>query len=114
MFSNNSANVGAGIFSFYKSSIAFKGRSKVIFDSNVAEDCGIVTSVLFSNIAFNDNSEVTFNNNTLVCTSTSKLKIESSAGAICTSQRTNDTFSGYSLVTFINNTAEQGGAATFW
>ena len=111
VFSNNNANVGAAIFSFYKSSITFKGRSKVLLNSNVAQYCGIVTSALFSDIVFNDNTKVTFNHNALSCTSTSNY--ESPAGAICTSQRTNVMFSGHSLVTFINNTAEKGGTATF-
>ena len=112
VFSNNSANVGAAIFSLHNSSITFKDWSKVIFNSNVAQHCGIVTSTLFSNIVFNDNTEVIFNHNTLSCTSTSNY--ESSAGAICTSQRTNVIFSGYSLVTFINNTAEKGGTVAFF
>ena len=47
----------------------------------------------------------------LSCTSTSNY--ESSTGAICTAQKTNVTFSGQSLVTFINNTAEQGGTIAF-
>ena len=111
VFSNNSANVGAAIFSFYKSSITFQDWSKVMFNSNVAQYCGIVTSALFSDIVFNDNTEVTFNHNALSCTSTSNY--ESSAGAICTSQRTNVMFSGHSLVTFINNTAEKGGTVAF-
>ena len=111
VFFNNSANVGAAIFSFHKSSITFKNRSKVMFDSNAAQYCGILTSTLFSNIVFNDNTEVIFNYNTIMlCTS---IDDESSAAAICTSQRTNVMFSGHSLVTFINNTAEQGGAVVF-
>ena len=111
VFSNNSANVGAAILSLYKSSIIFKERSKVMFNTNVAQYCGIVTSTLFSNIVFNDTTEVTFNQNTLSCTSTSNYG--SSAGAICTLQRTNVMFSGHSLVTFINNTAEKGGTVAF-
>ena len=50
MFSNKNANVSAAIFSFNKSSITFKDRSKVTFYSNVAHYCGILTSALFSNI----------------------------------------------------------------
>ena len=111
VFSNNSANVGVVIFSYHKSSVTFKDRSKVTFNSNVAQYCGILTSALFSNIIINDNTEVTFNYNTMSCTSTSYY--ESSAGAICTSQTANVIFSGHSLVTFINNTAEQGGAVVF-
>ena len=111
VFSNNSANVGAAIFSLYKSSITFKCWSKVMFNSNVAQYCGIVTSTLLSNIVFNGKTEVTFNHNALLCTSTSNH--ESSAGAICTSQRTNVMCSGHSSVTFINNTAEKGGTVAF-
>ena len=109
VFSNNSANVGAAIFLFYKSSVSFKGKSNILLNSNVAQHCGIVTSALFSNIVFNDNTEVTFNHNTLSCTPT--YLNESSAGAICTLQRTNVMFSGYSLVSFINNT--KGGTVAF-
>ena len=112
VFSNNSANFGTAIFSLYKSSITFKDRSQVMFNNNVAQYCGIVTSTLFSNIVFNDNTEVTFNYNTIML-STSISNDESSAAAICTSQKTNIIFSGHSLVTFINNTAEQGGAVAF-
>ena len=111
VFSDNSANVGAAILSFYKSSITFKDRSKVMFNSNVAQYCGILTSAVLSNIVFGDNTKVTFNHNILSCTSTSNY--ESSAGAICTAQRTNVMFSGHSLVTFINNTAEKGGTVAF-
>ena len=111
LFSNNSANVGEAIFSFYKSSITFKDSAKVMFNSNVAQHCGILTSALSSNIVFNDNTEVTFNHNILSCTSTNNY--ESSAGAICTTQRTNVVFSGHSLVMFIYNTAEQGGTVAF-
>ena len=110
-FSNNNANVGAAVFSVYKSSVRFKDRSKATFNSNVAQYCGILRSALSSNIAFNDNTEVTFNHNILSCTSTSNY--ESSAAAICTAQRTNVMFSGHSVVTFINNTAEQGATVAF-
>ena len=111
LFSNNSANVGAAIFAFYKSSITFKDKSKVMFNRNVAQRCGILTSVLFSNITFIDNTEVTFNHNSLSCASTSNY--ESSAGAMCTSERTNVMFAGHSLVVFINNSAEKGGTVLF-
>ena len=111
VFSNNSAKVGAAMLSFYKSSITFKDRSKVMFNSNVAQYCGILKSDLLSNIVFSDNTKVTFNHNILSCTSTSNY--ESSAGAICTARRTNVMFSGHSLVTFINNTAEKGGTVAF-
>ena len=111
VFSNNSAKVGAAMLSFYKSSITFKDRSKVMFNSNVAQYCGILKSDLLSNIVFSDNTKVTFNHNILSCTSTSNY--ESSAGAICTARRTNVMFSGHSLVTFLNNTAEKGGTVAF-
>ena len=64
-------------------------------DVNI-QHCGILTSALLSNIVFNDNTEVTFSHIILSCTSTSNY--ESSAGAICTTQRTNVMFSGHSLV----------------
>ena len=112
MFSNNWANTGAAVLSFYNSRITFKELSLVMFNNNVAFYCGTVTSVAFSNITFDDNTEVTFNHNTLSCTLTINY-FESSAGAICTSQKTNVMFSGHSFVTFINNTAEQGGAIVF-
>ena len=83
-----------------------------MFNSNIAQHCGLLTSVLLSNIIFSDNTKVTFNHNILLlCTSISNY--ESSAGAICTAQGTNIMFSGHSLVTFINNTAEQGGTVAF-
>ena len=111
IFINNSANVGAAILSYLNSSVVFKDTSEVMFSSNVAQYCGILTSAVFSTIVFNDNTRVIFNYNTMSCTSISNH--ESSAGAICTLQRTNVLFSGRSLVTFINNTAEQGGAVVF-
>ena len=111
VFSNNSANVGAAIFSFYKSNITFKSRSKVMFNNNVAQYCGTVTSALFSDIVFNDNTEVKFYYNSMLHRSTNNG--ESSAGAICTSQQSKVIFSGYSLVTFINNKADRGGAVVF-
>ena len=111
VFSNNSANVGAAIFVFYKSSITFKDRSKVRFNRNVVKHCGILTADLFSNILFNDNTEVTFTHSSLSCASTSNY--ESSAGAMCTSQSTNVIFTGHSLVAFINNTVEKGGTVAF-
>ena len=110
VFSNNSAHVGASILSFYKSSITFKDRSKIMFNSNVAQYCGILTSV-FSQIIFNHNTKITFNHNAVLCKSINNYK--SSAGVICTSQRTKVMFSGHSSVTFINNRAEKGGAVTF-
>ena len=113
VFSNNKANVGAAIFSFYKSSVTFKDSSKVTFNSNVAQHCGILTSALFSNIVFNDNTNVTFKYNTMSCIRKSSSNYGLSAGAICTLQSTTVLFSGHSLVTFINNTAEQGGAVVF-
>ena len=110
VFSNNIANVGAAILSFYKSSITFKDWSKIMFNSNVAQYCGILTSVL-SQIIFNHNTEITFNHNAVLCKSIDNY--ESSTGVICTSQRTKVMFSGHSSVTFINNRAEKGGAVTF-
>ena len=111
MFSNNSANVGAAIFAFYKSSITFKDRSKVRFNRNVVQYCGILTADLFSNVLFNDNTEIIFTHSSLSCASTSNCK--SSAAAMCTSQSTNVIFTGHSLVAFINSRVEKGGTVAF-
>ena len=111
MFYNNIANFGAAIFSFDNSNIIFKDKSKVIFNSNIARICGTLTATLFSTVTFNDYTEVKYNNNTVSCASSRYF--EPFAGAICTFKGTDIIFSGRSFITFINNTAERGGAVAF-
>ena len=111
MFNNNTADYGAAILSFYKSNISFEGRSKVTFNNNVIQSCGVLTSLLYSSISFTDNTKVFYNANTVLCTLF--MNRVSSSGCICTFQRANVTFSGHSLVTFINNNAVEGGAVVF-
>ena len=110
-FNNNIANYGAAILSSYYSNIAFKDRSRVMFISNIAQTCGTLTAVLFSTIAFNGNTEVTYHENTV--SNIFRRYDESSAGAICTFKSTSVLFSGHCTVTFINNTADRGGAVAF-
>ena len=110
-FYNNFANFGAAIFSFCNSNIIFKDKSKVIFNDNIARTCGTLSSALYSSITFNDNTEVIYNNNTVSCASSRYY--EPFAGAICTFKGTDIIFSGYSFITFINNTADRGGAVAF-
>ena len=110
-FYNNMANFGAAIFSYYNSIITFKDKSRIIFNSNVARTCGTLASVLFSRVTFDDNTEVVYNNNTVLCASSRYY--EPFAGAICTFKETDIIFSGHSFITFINNTADRGGAVAF-
>ena len=63
-----------------------------------------------SSVTFNDNTVVAYNNNTVLCAS--GRYYESFADAICTFKGTDIIFSGHSFITFINNTAERGGAVT--
>ena len=88
--------------------LLFETTQKVIFTHNIVYYCGDLTSASFSSISFNDNSEVTYNDNAMSRTLTSYY--ESSAGAICTFQKVNITFSKHSLVTFSNNTSGAIGA----
>ena len=111
MFNNNIADFGAAIFSLYKSDIIFKDKSKVIFNENIPRTCGTLASALYSTVTFNDYTEVAYNNNVVSCVSSRYL--ETFAGAICTFKGTNIIFSGYSFVTFINNTAERAGSVAF-
>ena len=111
VFSNNTANFGAAIFSLYNSIITFKDKSRIEFNSNIAQNCGTLTSSLFSSITFNDNTEITFNANAV--SHLASIYYESFAGAICTFNRTNIAFSGHSLVRFISNRADRGGAVVF-
>ena len=110
-FNNNSANFGAAILSSYYSKIIFKGSSKIMLYSNIAQTCGTIASTLFSTVTFNHSTQVTFDANTV--SSTLRRYGESFAGAICTFKRAHILFSGYSFVTFINNTADKGGAVSF-
>ena len=110
VFNNNIANVGAAIYLVEVSSIEFTDRSKVIFNNNIARYCGVLTS-FSSTIIFNDNTDVTFNSNTVTHTVTYH---EPAAAAICTAQKTNITFSGYSLVNFTNNSASDSGATVLF
>ena len=110
-FNNNIANFGAAILTSDYSKVIFKDRSRVMFNSNIAQTCGTLTSTLFSTITFDDNTQVTYDTNTV----SSKLRRydESSAGAICTFKRAHILFSGHSFISFINNTADRGGAVAF-
>ena len=116
MFDNNSADFGAAIFSFHNSCITFKHQSKVIFYNNIGQSCGALTSVFFSNINFNDNSTIMYNSNTVSYTytlSSNDYETSVTASAMCTFQKTDVTFSGYSVVTYTSNTAGGGGAVVF-
>ena len=108
LFNNNQADFGAAIYSIYYSSIVFKDRSTVSFNNHTVNYCGVLTSALFSNVTFVDHTNVTFNTNAV--SHSTHDSYESSAGAICTSQNCIITFSDNSLVAFINNRADRGGA----
>ena len=108
VFSNNTADIGTAIFSIHNSNVIFKGSSRIMFNSNIAHYCGILTSALFSNITFTDNTKVTYDTNTV--SYILSRNDESSAGIICTFQRSEIIFTEHSLVTFINNKADRGGA----
>ena len=106
VFNNNTADFGAAIFLLYNSRIRFKGQSKVLFNNNIVRSCGVLTSALFSSIHFYDNSTVTYNSNVGLYTIINNS--EFSASAICTFQKTDVIFSGYSFTTFLNNNAGNG------
>ena len=106
MFSYNQADFGAAIYSIDNSSIVF--RSTVSFNNHTVNYCGVLTSALFSSVTFADHTNVTFNTNAV--SHSTHDSYESSAGAICTFQNCNITFSENSLVKFINNRADRGGA----
>ena len=108
MFNNNQADFGAAIYSIDNSSVVFKDMSTVLFNNHKVHNCGVLTSVSFSNITFADHTNVTFNTNAV--SHSTRDSYESSAGAICTFQNCNVTFSDNSLVIFINNRADRGGA----
>ena len=106
-FSSNIATFGAAIFSLCNSSIIFKGNSRTIFNGNLAQNCGALTSASFSSITFNDNVEVNYTANTAL---RANIFYESTAGAICTFERSDIAFLGNSFVRFIGNRADRGGA----
>ena len=106
VFNNNTADFGAAILSLQNSRVRFKSQSKVLFSNNKVRSCGVLTSALFSSIHFNDNSTVTYNHNIALYTIINNS--EFSASAICTFQRTDVIFSGYSFITFLNNNAGNG------
>ena len=106
-FSNNS---GSAIFSISNSNVIFKDSSKVMFNKNIAHYCGVLTSALFSNITFTDNTIVTYDSNTV--SYILGTDDELSAGAICSFKRSEITFTENSLVIFINNKVDRGGAVT--
>ena len=112
VFSNNIADVGAAIYSLHNSDVIFKHNSWVKLNDNIARSCGILTSALFSTIIFNDDTHVTFSVNAVSCTS--NPYDESLASAICTFKNTNVIISGYSSITFFNNTADRGGAVAIF
>ena len=107
VFNGNIANLGSAILSFNNSNIIFKDSSQIMFNSNIAQYCGTLTSSLFSSIIFKGNTKVAYINNTISC---ANRYYESSGGAICTFTNTDINFSGHSLVTFISNEADKGGA----
>ena len=111
VFSNNIADFGAAIYSLYNSNIIFKHNSCVKFNDNIARSCGTLTSTLFSTITFNDNTNVTFSVNAVLW---SNPYDESLASAVCAFKFTHVIFSGYSVITFFNNTAEGSGAVVIF
>ena len=108
MFNDNQADFGAAIYSIDNSGIVFKDRSTISFHNHTVHYCGVLTSASFSHVTFAFQTVATFNTNAVLHTIHSSY--ESSAGAICTFQNCNITFSDNSLVTFINNRADRGGA----
>ena len=108
MFNDNQADFGAAIYSIDNSGIVFKDRSTISFHNHTVHYCGVLTSTSFSQVTFAFQTVATFNTNAVLHTIHSSY--ESSAGAICTFQNCNITFSDNSLVTFINNRADRGGA----
>ena len=107
-FSDNLADFGTAIFSKYNSRVIFKDRSTVTFSNNKVHSCGVLTSALFSTVTFTGNTNVTYNGN--VVSHTVPNDYESSGGSICTFNKCKTAFSENSLVTFINNRADRGGA----
>ena len=108
MFNDNQADFGVAIYSIDNSGIVFKARSTISFYNHIVHYCGVLTSVSFSHVTFAFQTNATFNTNAVLHMIHSSY--ESSAGAICAFQNCNITFSDNSLVTFINNRADRGGA----
>ena len=96
----------------YNSNVIFKHNSSVKFNDNSPRSCGTLTSLLFSTITFNDNTNVTFSVNTVLCTS--NPYDESLASAICSFKNADIIFSGHSVITFFNNKADRGGAVAIF
>ena len=107
VFSNNSADFGSAIFSTHSSNVVFKDSSRVMFDNNKAHYCGVLMSAISSNITFTDTTKVTYVSNTVSYILSSNNIF--SGGTICTFQ-SEIIFTEHSLVTFINNKADRGGA----
>ena len=111
LFINNTADYGAAILSYSHSVIFHKDNSRVMFTNNSAHYCGAVTSGELSSIMYNDNTEVTYDTNAVLLTITTIE--EFSASAICTFQKVQIEFSGYSMIKFVNNFGVRSGAAAF-
>ena len=107
-FNDNLADFGAAIYSIDNSSIVFKDKSTVLFNNHTVHYCGVLTFASFSDVTFADYTSVTFSANAV--SHSIRNNYESSAGAICTLQNCNITFTNNSSVTFINNRADRGGA----
>ena len=110
-FLNNTADYGAAILSHYRSVIIHEDNSRVMFINNTAHYCGVVTSRNSTWIIYDDNTQVTYDTNTVVFTLTTNK--EFSASAICTFQKVQIEFLGYSFIKFINNSGVFSGAAAF-
>ena len=108
VFSNNSADFGSAILSIHHSNVIFQDSSRVMFDNNIAHYCGVLTSALCSNITLTDITNVTYHTNKIT------TNYESSAGTICSFQKSVMTLSQHSLLTFINNKADRGGAVIIY
>ena len=107
VFTSNSAGFGAAILSISNSSVIFKDNSSVIFIDNIAYYCGVLTSLLLSNITFADNTQAIFSTNIIFSNyKSSSDTIYSKISVIIFLER--------SLVTFINNKADRGGAVAIF
>ena len=68
------------LFSYSHSSITFKENSKVIFNNNMAQYCGTLSSVLFSSVIYKGDTIVSYNANT-------EYKPSAAASGMCTFQK---------------------------
>ena len=84
-----------------------------MFNNNMAQYCGVLTSLLFSNVIYKDYTEVSYNANKISYTLISNYESSAATSAMCTFQSTDVIFSGHSLVTCTNNTAGGGGVIVF-